>query len=58
MQTNSPIFAITDQLVNDHKMTFDPTSAEVTCMTIPKDHKNPSRYVDTATIFPKGKRNK
>ena len=29
---------VKNQKVNDPKMTFDPTSAEVTCVTIPKDH--------------------
>ena len=39
----SPAFAITFlailyQKVNDPKMTFDPTSVEVTCVTLPKDY--------------------
>ena len=41
--------------VSDPKMTFDPTSVEFTCVTLPKDHyiqvpwKYP-KYVDTVTI--------
>ena len=36
-------------------MTFDPTSVEVLCMTLPKDHlskshENMSKYVDTVTL--------
>ena len=33
--------------VNDPKMTFEPTSVEVTCMTLPKDHfvQVPWKYV-------------
>ena len=27
-----------NQKVNDTKMTFDPTSVEVTCVTLPNDH--------------------
>ena len=36
-----------DQKVNDPKMTFDPTSIEVTCVTLPKDHfiQVPQKYV-------------
>ena len=32
------IFSKLNQKVNDAKMTFDPTSVEVTCVTLPKDH--------------------
>ena len=41
-------------------MTFDPTSVEVTCMTLPypriivsKSHENTSKYVDTVNLFAK-----
>ena len=37
-------------------MTFDPTSVEVTCVTLAKDHcvqvhENTSKYVDTVNLF-------
>ena len=35
---NSDYFAKFNQKVNDPKMTFDPTSVEVTFVTLPKDH--------------------
>ena len=43
-------------------MTFDPTSGDVTCVTLPKNyciqlyplsHENTSKYVDTVTLFSK-----
>ena len=39
-------------------MTFDPTSVEVTCVTLPKDivsksHENTLKYVDTVNLFAK-----
>ena len=39
-------------------MIFDPTSVEVLCVTLPKDHcvqvyENISKYVDTVTLFAK-----
>ena len=39
-------------------MTFDPTSVEVLCVTLPriivsKSHENTSKYVDTVTLFAK-----
>ena len=39
---NSDYFAKFNQKVNDPKMTFDPTSVEVICVTLPKDHFYPS----------------
>ena len=50
--------------VNDPKMTFDPTSVEVTCLNLPKDHciskshERTSNYVDMVTLFQKTKNNK
>ena len=37
-----------NQKVSDPKMTFDPTSVEVTCVTLPKDHCNqvPWKYIN------------
>ena len=32
------IFEKLNQKVNDPKMTFDPTSVKVICVTLPKDH--------------------
>ena len=51
-------FSKLNQKVNDPNMTFDPTSVEVTCVTLPKDHlskshENMSKYVDTVTLFSK-----
>ena len=43
-------FSKLNRKVNDLKMTFDPTSVEVTCVTLPKDH-IPSKYVDTVTLL-------
>ena len=50
------LFFKLNQKVNDPKMTFDPTSVEVTCVTLPKDflsksYENMSKYVDTVTLF-------
>ena len=41
-------FSKLNQKVNDPKMTFDPTSVEVTCVTLPKDHflQVPWKYVE------------
>ena len=41
------IFQKLNQKVNDPKMTFDPTSIEVTCVTLPKDYcmQVPWKYV-------------
>ena len=41
------IFQKLNQKVSDPKMTFDPTSVEVTCVTLPKDHcmQVPWKYV-------------
>ena len=43
----SDYFSKLNQKVNDPKMTFDPTSVEVTCVTLPKDHfiQVPWKYV-------------
>ena len=56
----SDCFSKLNQKVNDPKMTFDPSSVEVTCVTLPKDHnivskshENTSKYVDTVTLFSK-----
>ena len=47
IQSYSDNFSKLNQKVNDPKMTFDPTSIEVTCVTLPKDHflKVPWKYV-------------
>ena len=39
---NSDYFSKLNQKVSDPKMIFDPTSVEVTCVTLPKDHFYPS----------------
>ena len=45
--------------VIDPKMTFDPRSVEVICVTlypriiVTKSHENTSKYVDTVTLFSK-----
>ena len=44
--------------VSDPKMTFDPKSVAVTCVTLPKiilfkSHENMSKYVETVTLFSK-----
>ena len=53
-----PFFKNLNQKFNDLKMTFDPTSVEVTCATLPKDHliQVPWKYVkvcgySSVTIF-------
>ena len=49
------IFQKLNQKVNDPKMTFDPISVDVMCVTLPKDHfiqshENMSQYVDRPTV--------
>ena len=39
------IFQKLNQKVSDPKMTFDPTSVEVICVTLPKDHQVPWKYI-------------
>ena len=54
---SQPAFAITYNKVNHPKMTFDPTSVDVKCVTLPKDNciQAPWKYIkvciDTVTIF-------
>ena len=52
------IFQKLNQKFNDPKMTFNPTSIEVICVTLPKDHcikshENMSKYVEAVTLFSK-----